>query len=137
MATNSDYITRALKKIGVLSESETPSAEQGSDALVVMNDMFAVWESEGIDVGWKPSSSTTDTIDFHPAVREAVVTNLAARLCADYAREPGAVLAILAVRAYEKLLREAINSKVRGVPMWHVPMGEAHSEYKDISTGWV
>lgn len=135
MATNSDYITRALKKIGVLAESESPSAEQGSDALVVMNDMFAVWESEGIDVGWKPSASTTDTIDFHPAVREAVVTNLAARLCADYAREPSAVLATLAVRTYEKLLREAINAKVRGVPMWHIPLGEGRMDSGNILTG--
>lgn len=135
MATNSDYITRALKKIGVLAESESPSAEQGSDALVVMNDMFAVWESEGIDVGWKPSASTTDTIDFHPAVREAVVTNLAARLCTDYAREPSAVLATLAVRTYEKLLREAINAKVRGVPMWHIPLGEGRMDSGNILTG--
>jgi hypothetical protein len=133
--TNSDYITSALQLLGVLSESETPSAEQGSQGLTVLNDMMAEWEAAGISIGWKVSSSTTDTIDFHPAFRTAVRTNLAMHLAPYYERQPSAMLVALSQDSYGVLLQDAMNDKIESLPQFHLPRSEGGQGVFNMSSG--
>jgi len=53
--TASDQINGALKLLGVLAESETPSAATSQDALVTLNQMIDSWSTERL--------STFNTID--------------------------------------------------------------------------
>ena len=46
MSTALDIISSSLRLLGVLAEGETPSAAQGQDGLVVLNDMLDAWEIE-------------------------------------------------------------------------------------------
>ena len=51
MATTAgDQINRALRLIGVLAESETPSAATSQDALLAMNQMIDSWNTERLSV---------------------------------------------------------------------------------------
>lgn len=47
-ATARQVLTRALRRIRVISEGETPSAEMADDALEVMNTMMFGWNASGI-----------------------------------------------------------------------------------------
>jgi hypothetical protein len=48
--TAGDQINRALRLIGVLAESETPSAATSQDALLAMNQMIDSWNTERLSV---------------------------------------------------------------------------------------
>lgn len=122
--TNSDYITAALQMLGVLAETESPSAEQGAQAMGVLNDMLALWAERGIDIGWNASTSPTDTIDFHPAARQAVKAGLAMALAPYYERQPSIMLAQAAESGYHRLLSAAVNAKIENLPFLHIPRSE-------------
>ena len=53
--TAGDQINGALKLLGVLAESETPSAATSQDALITLNQMIDSWSTERL--------STFNTID--------------------------------------------------------------------------
>lgn len=48
MTTALDIITLSLKDIGVLGESETPSAEMAADSLTTLNQMLAMWQVDNL-----------------------------------------------------------------------------------------
>ena len=50
MYTAGDQINRALRLLGVLAESETPSAATSQDALVALNQMTDSWNTERLSV---------------------------------------------------------------------------------------
>ena len=50
MATAGDQINRALRLLGVLAESETPSAAMSQDALTALNQMIDSWNTERLSV---------------------------------------------------------------------------------------
>ena len=50
MAVVSDLIASALKEIGVLAESEVPSASQGADALAALNRLVDQWKAERLQI---------------------------------------------------------------------------------------
>jgi hypothetical protein len=50
MATAGDQITRALRLLGVLAESETPSAAMAQDALAAFDQMVDSWNTERLAV---------------------------------------------------------------------------------------
>lgn len=45
-----DLITQAMKAIGVISSSETPSADEASDGLFVLNGMLDSWNTERLSI---------------------------------------------------------------------------------------
>ena len=46
MATGSTVIRRALSRIGVLAQGETPSTDEANDALLTLNDMLDAWNTQ-------------------------------------------------------------------------------------------
>jgi hypothetical protein len=54
--TNLEIITAALRLLGVIAETETPSAEQGATGLAVLNDMLEDWSGREIEVGQWPQT---------------------------------------------------------------------------------
>lgn len=50
MATIRDVVTRALRRIGIVGNLTTPSAEDASAALAIYNDMIAMWPTNGVNV---------------------------------------------------------------------------------------
>lgn len=131
--TYGDIVTRALRLIGVLYETETPSAEQGADALSQLNAMMAYWETDGVRIGYFSGDSTTETLNLDTRYRVPLEYNLALWLAPQFEREPSPIVATIAVDSYGKLLREAVlANRVESSPVG--PRGEAGVGWYDITT---
>lgn len=78
MATALDVITRALKRLRVISSGEVPTAEESADCLEALNDMLFEWRIDGIDLA-HVALVLTDTIDVPDDHVQALVLNLALR----------------------------------------------------------
>ena len=85
MATNLDLITDALLELGVINESETPSAEQGQHALSKLNRMLEEWEElRGIRLGWCEQTDISNTAPLPPYAERGVTLRLAIALAPSY-----------------------------------------------------
>ena len=121
MASNNDIIKESLSILGVLSEVDPVSAEQGQNGLAVMNDMLSEWAADGIDVGQYPQTGLNDTSPVYDDALQTVKYNLALALAPYYQKEPSLPVAMLADRGYKRLLRDAINAKLEEADMTHMP----------------
>jgi hypothetical protein len=123
MTTYSDVIRDALGKIGVLDETEQPSAEQANTGLRALTAMLDDWETRGIDVGFASGSELNDTVSIDDDAIRAVTLSLAVELCPDFEREPPPRLLNLADNAFRRLLRDAMNDQLPEANMAHMPRG--------------
>jgi hypothetical protein len=64
----------------IINESETPSAEQGSHALRVLNQMLEAWEEEGVRLGWCEQTDTSADAPLPPYALRGVTAALALEL---------------------------------------------------------
>ena len=129
-----DLITDAYRMAGIIAESDTPSAEQGAMAVTRLNDLIAELESDGIDLGWNPKSSTTDTASFPEGYVGGIKAMLAVLLFVQYmgpAVPP--VLAATADSAYERMLRQATILQNTEVSMRGMSLGASSGYWRDIT----
>ena len=83
MATTTQIVTRALRRLRVVPSGGTPSAEDLSDGQDALTAMINAWEAEGL---------TGDILPLDARFEQAVVAMLAVRISAEYGKEPDAVL---------------------------------------------
>lgn len=122
--TNLTLIADALRSIGVIDETETPSAEQGSHCLRQLNQMLAQWkDGDGIDLGYFAQSSTAATCPMPEWAEAGVTGKLALRIAPHYAAQVPIGTAAAAMEGYETILRVVLNSKLEGADMSHLPAG--------------
>lgn len=94
MATVGAVCGRALRLIGVQDPTEAISADNFQTALEALNAMMLRWEANGITMGWQAAANPSDVLAAPPEAEEAVVYQLAARLCPEYQMQlPSAVAA--------------------------------------------
>jgi hypothetical protein len=60
--TASQLITDALRLLNVIREIETPSAEQQAQCIRALNEMMALWEADGNQLGYIPVGTVTDKL---------------------------------------------------------------------------
>ena len=130
--TNIQVITDALRLINVISEIDTPSAEQGSHALRRLNQMIAQWEVDTVKFGYFAQSSTTDTCPIPDWAERGVTGQLALDLCPTYGASISAEGAKLADEGWTTILRTAMNLKLRPSDLTHLG---GNSYLYDITTG--
>lgn len=112
--TTLQYVSDALKILGVIGEAETPSAEQGADAVVALNDMMMFYLEIGFDCGFNPQSGTTDSFTPPPGEREAIKYLLASRLVNQYPSNPmPQMAAVLAAEANDRWRRKGMLNQVQ------------------------
>ena len=121
--TANELVTQSLRSIGILQETESPSAEQSSTALTTLNDMMADLQADGVDVGYAPQSDPNVDIGLNIEDRLAIKSLLAVILCPDYERQPSPILVALAVAGRERLLRNAIINNPVVTPLT-LPRGD-------------
>jgi hypothetical protein len=131
MITNLQVITDALRLINVISEVDTPSAEQGQHALRVLNQMIESWTEDGVELGFFAQESTADDCPIPPKSELAVTTILATTLATTYGATVSQELGVAAVNAYSTLLREAVKAQMHPADMTNLPTGEGHSGWVD------
>ena len=121
MASNLDLITSALSLIGVVVETESPSAEQAALGLATLNDLLEDWAAQGIEIGQWPQTDLTATAPGGPSALGPLKANLAVYLSPHFSAPTSPILLAQASAGYSRLLRDAMSEQVQAVDMAHVP----------------
>lgn len=87
MATTLEIVTRAFRKIGVVSATETLTADQVASGVDTLNMMMHAWKTRGVDVTHSDLAAS-DTFTLDPEYHEGTVYVLAGRLSPDYSIPP-------------------------------------------------
>jgi hypothetical protein len=134
VTTNILLITDSLREIGVIAETESPSAEQGEHALRAMNQMLEQWEADEIRLEFFAQSSTTDTCPIPAYAERGVKLMLAIELAPTYGATVSIELATKASEAFGTIRRTAVLLKLPSVKPDR-PRGEGQSYRQRILTG--
>ena len=133
MTTNLEVIGDALRELGVLSETETASAEQGLHGLRKLNEMMEAWTEDGIQLGYFAQSATTDTCPVPAWALRAVKACLAPELAPTYGATISPVLAVKINDAYLALLRKVLVEGMEPADMSGMPQGSGYGSFVDIT----
>lgn len=109
MATNLDIVTGALRFIGIVAETETPSAEQGGTGLAMLSAMLLTWQAEGIVANVVPQTDLADTFPLEQDRTLGAQACLAVLLAPMYGRDPPLFVARLADAQYTRFLGEGLT----------------------------
>jgi hypothetical protein len=123
MTTNLEVIGDALREINVISEVDTPSAEQGSYALRRLNQMMELWKEQDIEIGWFAQTKTGDTIPIPDWCEMAVTNALAILIAPKYGATVSAELVATTDIAVTAIKRKSISEKLDNADMSHLPEG--------------
>jgi hypothetical protein len=124
--SNLTLISDALSMIGVLPEAQEASAEQGTLALRLVDEMVGEWNDDGVIVSWDSKPRLDDDCHLMGTEMNAVKYGLAVRLCPHYGRMPTPDILGLAAAAYTRLARQQM---ARGLQPMEVSMPKSESGY--------
>ena len=127
-----DLVTDVLRQLVVISEIETPSAEQGQDAVTKLNDLMADLEADGILLGFNPKATTAEAFVIPDGDKSGLKAMLGTRLCEGYGLPVPPVMGALADAWYKRALRNAIHDSMRK-PVSDAPTGDRQRLYWDIT----
>lgn len=119
--TNAELFESVLRKIGVLSESESASAEQSDDMLEVLNDLRGSLAADGIDLGIAPQTSATATLLLNEGVREDLKWLLCTRAAVEFEVPVTPAIEFFSGQAYARLLRNAVVAEMEPASLTHTP----------------
>lgn len=126
MATVRDVVTRACRKVGLVSANEPLDADMAQSGLDAFNEMLFGWKSQGVDVT-HTEQALDDTFAIADQHREATVYLLAAKL-ADEFMVPHSINVVEWFRpiqaAYMTIATVALPKAT-----YVVPSADAHEEY--------
>lgn len=109
MSTNRDIVTAALRMLGVVGATQSPSADDAAIGLSEMNDLFAELESDGIDLGYPPQDSLSDQFPLDRNAEAATKALLAMRLVTYFpSQDIPPSLPIQAQDAKDRLFRDSV-----------------------------
>jgi hypothetical protein len=131
----SDLITDVLRQLVIISEIETPSAEQGQDAVTKLNDLMASLEADGIDLGYNPKATSGESIALPDGDKSGVKAMLGVRLAEGYGLAVPPVMAALADAWYKRSLTRALYATARESRLDNLPAGNAQPLSYNITTG--
>jgi hypothetical protein len=134
MTTNLTIIEDSLRDIGVISEIDDASAEQGSYCLRKLNQLMEVWKENSIDIGWFAQSSTTDTIPIPDWAELGVTATLSIVVAPNYGATVSPELIAIADAAAGMILRKSLVEKLTGADMSHLPTGAGNRSGHSILT---
>ena len=93
MATASQVITRALKRLRVLPSGTTQTSDETTDCLEALNDMLHEWSIDGIDLAHTTLLST-DALDVPDDHIGPIADNLAMRVADMFGAQVSQLLAM-------------------------------------------
>lgn len=102
--TNLSIVTGAFRKAGIVDETESPSAAQGADALLILNNFLANQAADGMRLGWYPQSNLAATAPLKDADIHGVKMLLAKQLAFTYAVEIKDPLILQEIADAERML---------------------------------
>ena len=84
MTIGTNIFKRSFRKIQVDTLNSPASPEDFDDAVLVLNAMVATWLSKGIRLGIVPLEAAGDELGEPNDTTNAIISNLAIKLAADY-----------------------------------------------------
>lgn len=93
----SQVIADALLAINVLRDGETASAAQQAQGIRRLNQMMALWEAEGKNLGYIPVGTVTDVLTVPDAAILGIVNNLAIHMAPSFGATVPVEIAALAM----------------------------------------
>lgn len=133
--TNLDLITAAFRRLGMLDENESPSAEQGSIGLRCLNQVLAEWNQRGIGFpSWHTQTALSDALPIPDWAERAVSGALCIELAAEYDRPVSDALATVATNSFDALQRKRLLQSLQPVEP-SLPAAEAGQYGYDITQG--
>jgi hypothetical protein len=139
MAKNTiDVIADALRDINVISEVDTPDANQGAYGVRKLNEMMALWRETDKDVGYFPQADSTGVCPIPDYAELAVTTSLSVVLAPKYGASVSAELVAVVSASVEALQIKLMQEKIDNQDMSHMPAGQGHrgAGRWDINTDW-
>ena len=127
-----DIVRDALQLLNVITEIDTPSAEQGVHGLRVLNDMMAFWLDRGLDVEYVPSDDLTADVDVDRAALRAMKYGLAVELGQHYRGTLTPDVAAVADQSWDVLKRSRLV--IEPLDMSHLTRGSGYGERYNIET---
>lgn len=113
MSTGTEIAVRARRHIGIHAEEESYPAAEASADFKSLTDMLNGWVLDGAITSFTAAdAASTVTLTFADETTltseatEAIAATLALKLAADYEQQVTPVLATLAVRGYDMILRK-------------------------------
>lgn len=131
MTTNSAVMTAALRKLNLLAEGQTASADHALTCIPLMNDMMEEWTERGVELGYFAQSSASDTCPIPAYAERAVKSNLAIAIAPSYSAPIPPEVAFEADDTFKALQRKCIVEKLKGADQSHLPRGSGH-----YGSGW-
>lgn len=129
-----DFVTDVLRQLAIISEIETPSAEQGQDAVTKLNDLMADLAEDGIDYGFNPKATSAEDIVLPDGQRAWIKARLGERLCEGYGLPCPPLMAALSNAGYNRALTKSLQMNMQE-RVSDAPCGE-NSRYRwNILTG--
>jgi hypothetical protein len=104
-----ELVTDSLRRIGIIAESEDPSAEEGQDAVTRLNDLMFEKAEQGVDIGWNKKATTADTVVLPDGVLNGIKAELAELLAVEYGVELPPLVVRDAEQSRNRLLRMALQ----------------------------
>jgi hypothetical protein len=132
--TNVEIIGDALRELGVISEIQTPSAEQGAHALRKLNQMMAEWKDVKVDLGYYAQDTMSDTCPIPEYAENGVLTQLALRLAPNYGAQVPPELAIAANTGWTVIFSRMVNQNTNEVNRYNRPRGSGNTWGSNILT---
>lgn len=123
MTTNLVIIEDALRDIGVISEVDSASAEQGSYCLRKLNQFMEAWKEDSIKIGWFAQTSTADDIPIPDWAELGVTATLSIVVAPNYGATVSQELIAVADAAAGMILRKSLAESLTGADMSHLPVG--------------
>jgi P22 tail accessory factor len=130
-----DLITDALRSIGVIDATQSPSAEQGAAALRTLNKLMASLAEDGIDLGYAPTTTIADDITLPLGYVATIEALLAIKEASDRGIDIPVVVAGIADRGYQRLLGRAISAQIERAQSDTLPLGQNQRSGFNILTG--
>ncbi len=138
MTTNVEVIASALEDLNVLTEGETPSAEQGDYCLKQLNDMMEEWSEVpeiGETLGYFRQSTTTDDCPIPFWAERAVKAKLAESVAPHYGVTISREMAKKISDAFGALMRKCMVEAMQAQNLDDMPMGTGHHAGVSIERG--
>lgn len=131
MATAQDIINSGLKRANIIAISQTPTSEQNSVALGLLNDMIASWKSEGLDLQLD-ALAKGDTVYLDASDLLCLKVNLAVMLADHFKMQMPITVIGKASDLYDALLGKYLEA---GMEEMELPAILAGSTRYDIEAG--
>jgi hypothetical protein len=131
--TNADLIADSLRELCVISEIQTPSAEQFSHGLRKLNQVMAKALEDGVEIGFFPQTNASDLCPIPEYAELGITLLLAIALASNYGATVSPELGATAASAFDTILRTSMNARLPVGTMLNRPSGEGDGCFLDIT----